>query len=575
MNNRFSLTLLALLAPLAALGAEIRVAGVSGELLAAAQDAAKTVSLEDASDDEARFAADEAVISVMRSLGYSTPFVRTRVSRGSQKDITRLDVSVEPGPRTVIARTDVVITGEAKDDPDFIRLFSSVPKEGDSLLHAQFDGFLNDVTALAAKKGYFDAKFTRSDLGINARRAKAVWFIAFDSGRRYRFGGLSTKGSQIEEPYLMNLAAFKKGEPYDSGKLADFSQNLSETGWFSSVVLVPDLAKAKGSHEAELDLTAEVAPKKKNAVDIGLGISSDVGPNLTLSWDKPWINARGHSFESELSLDSKEQSADLTYTIPVKASPLTDSYALKAGFKRTSLNDTKSDSQAVAVSRYHRLPSRWQVSAGFHILHDNFDQASSDSDTFALYPELAVSRTRQRGGVMPVWGDTQRYSIEIGRRIWASDIDFIRLQASGTLIRTYAQKHRFVARYSAGWISTDKFERMPTDLRFFAGGDRSIRGYDYKSISPRDENGKLTGASKMLTASLEYQYNFTGRWWGALFADAGEAVRSLSSHDFKKSLGAGIRWNSPIGPVKLDIAHPVGDSGEKGWTFYMGLGGEL
>lgn len=133
-----------------------------------------------------------------------------------------------------------------------------------------------------------------------------------------------------------------------------------------------------------------------------------------------------------------------------------------------------------------------------------------------IHPGVSINRTRQRGGLMPVWGDTQRYSIDISDTTWGSDIDFAVVQAQNVWIRTLADKHRFVARGNLGWIETNNFSRVPPSLRFFAGGDRSIRGYKYKSISPRDSDGKLTGASKLATGALEYQYNVTGKWWGAV-----------------------------------------------------------
>ena len=143
------------------------------------------------------------------------------------------------------------------------------------------------------------------------------------------------------------------------------------------------------------------------------------------------------------------------------------------------------------------------------------------------------------------------------------------------MIRTYAKKHRFVLRSHFGWIETSQFDQVPPDLRFFAGGDRSVRGYDYKSISPENDEGELTGASRLAVGSIEYQYNVTGKWWGAVFVDAGEAVNDFNSRDFKIGAGVGVRWASPLGPIKFDIARPVSDREEKGWQFYIGLGPEL
>ena len=116
---------------------------------------------------------------------------------------------------------------------------------------------------------------------------------------------------------------------------------------------------------------------------------------------------------------------------------------------------------------------------------------------------------------------------------------------------------------------------MPPDLRFFVGGDLSIRGYDYESVSPKNESGELEGGSKMFTASLEYQYNVTGNWWGAVFIDVGQSSHEFNFGDVKKGAGVGLRWRSPIGLVKLDVARAVNDPELTDWKLYFGLGGSL
>lgn len=146
----------------------------------------------------------------------------------------------------------------------------------------------------------------------------------------------------------------------------------------------------------------------------------------------------------------------------------------------------------LALSRNWEFSTGWQRSIGVHWMFDSFTQAGVSSNTMLVYPSISFSRTRSRGGMMPYWGDTQRYSIDTGTHYLGSDVDFIIMQAHGTLIRTPWRGHRFVVRGSAGKIKTNDFDEVPPDLRFFAGGDRSVRGYKYESISPRDSEGRLT-----------------------------------------------------------------------------------
>jgi translocation and assembly module TamA len=137
------------------------------------------------------------------------------------------------------------------------------------------------------------------------------------------------------------------------------------------------------------------------------------------------------------------------------------------------------------VSRFWDLSSGWQRAINLRWSLDHFTQANVTNTTMLLYPGVMISRTRSRGGLMPTWGDSQRYSIDYSNTMWGSDVDFSVMQAQNVWIRTLYDKHRFVMRGNLGWIETGDFDKVPPDLRFFAGGDRSIRGYKYKSISPK------------------------------------------------------------------------------------------
>ncbi|MDO4936298.1 MAG: autotransporter assembly complex family protein, partial [Sutterellaceae bacterium] len=315
--------------------------------------------------------------------------------------------------------------------------------------------------------------------------------------------------------------------------------------------------------------------RKRNLVETGLGYSSDIGPKAKIKWTRPWVNEKGHSFEVTGDVSAKEQVLDLSYRIPTQDDPLGDYWLVQGGYKYTDLNDTQSSQFAASVSRNQELESGWVRSASLNVLSDNFTQAAVDNNKLVIYPGISFTRTRARGGLSPEWGDTQRYAVSVANGIWASESDFVRMEASQTWLRTFAAKHRFIVRASLGWIETDDLNGVPPDLRFFAGGDNSVRGYDYKSISPKNESGELTGGSKMATASLEYQYNVTGNWWAAAFVDAGDSVKKFDEFSLNKGAGVGVRWNSPIGPVKVDVAWPIASDLDRGMHFYFGLGGAL
>ncbi len=124
-----------------------------------------------------------------------------------------------------------------------------------------------------------------------------------------------------------------------------------------------------------------------------------------------------------------------------------------------------------------------------------------------------------------------------------------------------------------GGTETDDYASVPPSLRFFAGGDQSVRGYDYQSLSPTNSRGDRVGGRYMLAVSGEYQFALTPTWRLATFADHGNAFNSLEIPSLKSGVGFGVRWVSPVGPLRLDLAHPLDGTG--GVRLHFSMGPEL
>ncbi|AMO50857.1 autotransporter assembly complex protein TamA [Kosakonia oryzendophytica] len=565
-----------LLASETAFAANVRLQleGLTGALQKNVRAQLSTIQSDEVTPDR-RFQArvDDAIREGLKALGYYEPTIDFELRPPPEKGRQVLIARVSPGEPVRIGGTDVILRGGARTDSDYLDLLKTRPANGTVLNHSDYDGFKKSLTNVALRKGYFDSQFNKSQLGIALDRHQAFWDIDYDSGQRYRFGAVTFEGSQIRDEYLQHLVPFHQGDYYQTKDLAELNRRLSATGWFKSVVVAPEFDKARKTKV--LPLKGVVSPRTENTIETGVGYSTDVGPRVKATWKKPWMNSYGHSLTTSMSVSAPEQQLDFSYKMPLLKNPLEQYYLVQGGFKRTDLNDTQADSTTLALSRYWDLSSGWQRAINLRWSLDHFTQASVTNTTMLLYPGVMISRTRSRGGLMPTWGDSQRYSVDYSNTAWGSDVDFLVMQAQNVWIRTLYDRHRFVVRGNLGWIETGDFDRVPPDLRFFAGGDRSIRGYKYKSIAPKDDDGKLIGASKLATGSLEYQYNVTGKWWGAAFIDSGEAVSDIRRSDIKTGAGVGVRWQSPVGPIKLDFAVPVGDKEEHGVQFYIGLGPEL
>jgi translocation and assembly module TamA len=131
---------------------------------------------------------------------------------------------------------------------------------------------------------------------------------------------------------------------------------------------------------------------------------------------------------------------------------------------------------------------------------------------------------------------------------------------------------RLLGRIELGYTSTNNFDDLPPELRFFAGGDNSVRGYAWQDLGPRDADDLATGATQVATWTLEYERNFRPDWSWAAFVDGGNA---FDGSDFEPAWGAGggVRWSSPIGPIRLDLARGFDERG--GWQLHFSAGPDL
>ncbi|WP_038499673.1 autotransporter assembly complex protein TamA [Candidatus Palibaumannia cicadellinicola] len=513
---------------------------------------------------------NDVVREELRALGYYSPTIdfelRPALNSGCDVLITNVDI----GKPITITGVNVVLRGDACLDIDYQQWVKlSKPALGSILNHRQYDNFKSGFSSLALRKGYFNAAFYKSQLSISPIRYQAYWDIDFDSGKRYRFGKVRFHGTQISEDYLQNIDLINLGASYSLEALAIFYNSLVASNLFKSVIISPDF------QDNTLLLDTMVTQCLRNKLEIGLGYSNDLGLRLKTLWHKPWLNSRGHSMKTSINLPVPEQVIEITYKIPLFHHYLEQYYLLQGRFKLAHINYNKSELTTLNVIRYWDISNSWQRAIHLRWSMNHFTEAKINNTTMLIYPSISMNRTRQRGGIMSTWGDSQRYSLSVSTTTWGSNVNFLLLQAQNVWIRTLAEKYRFVMRSHLGWIETNNFENIPPTLLFFAGGDHSIRGYKYQSLSPRNNYGKLTGALKLARVSLEYQYHMIGKWWGAVFIDSGEAVNDITQSNIRTGAGIGMRWQSPVGLFELDLATPVADKCEHGLQLYIGFGPEL
>ncbi|WP_446566240.1 autotransporter assembly complex protein TamA [Vibrio celticus] len=476
--------------------------------------------------------------------------------RRGENDLIMLDV--DAGEVMLVAKSNVVVSGEANNDQDFIELVNQAQlKQGQPLLHSEYDTLKRNLLSLAQQKGYLDGHFIESSLEVMPSLNQSNVNLHFSSGSRYQFGDLSVPISGIEPARIEAIRTFKWGDDFDTLKLSQYQSDLYGTGWFRSVIVKADFEEISNGKEVPIEVLAE--PNSRNIVQVGGGYSSDLGLRASLNWTKPWYNARGHSFEAQAYASKPEQSILLGYKIPTQ-NVLTDYYGIQFESKHVDYRDTSSFLNDLSFEKHWQLDSDWQSTMHVRYLQENYRQASENNESQLLLPGVTFSLLDRKNEQLEV-KHRHVYSLEYSDPNFFSDSRLLRIEGNSVLSWDISEKHKFHFRSNVGINVADTLSDIPSSLRFFAGGDGNLRGYGYESISPRDENGDLTGARYMFTAGLEYQYQVYRQLWLGAFYDVGDAFND--NVDWKSGTGLSLIWNSKYVPVKVDFAYglhaPQGD----------------
>ncbi|MGL0949257.1 autotransporter assembly complex protein TamA [Vibrio vulnificus] len=496
---------------------------------------------------------NKLVKSALNPYGYYHS--RLRVQRG-ENDLIVLDV--DAGEVMLVAKSNIAVSGEASNDEDFIELINQVQlKQGQPLLHSEYDTLKRNLISLAQQKGYLDGRFIESSLEVIPSLNQANVNLHYSSGSRYQFGELFVPSSGIEPARIEAMRTFEWGDDFDSLKLSQYQADLSGTDWFRSVIVKADFEQISNGQEVPIEVLAE--PNSRNIVQVGGGYSTDLGLRASLNWTKPWYNARGHSFEAQAYASKPEQSLLLGYKIPTQ-NALTDYYGIQFESKHVDYRDTSSFSNDLSFEKHWQLDSDWQSTMHVRYLQESYRQASENNESQLLLPGVTFSLLDRKNDQLEV-KHRHVYSLEYSDPNFSSDSRLLRIEGNSVLSWDISEKHKFHFRSNVGINVADALSDIPSSLRFFAGGDGNLRGYGYESISPRDENGDLTGARYMFTAGLEYQYQVYRQLWLGAFYDVGDAFNDKV--DWKSGTGLSLIWNSKYVPVKVDFAYgldaPQGD----------------
>lgn len=512
--------------------------------------------------------AEKEIEKALQPYGYYRPDIKTQLIT-SAKNQWLARYTVNAGPPIRIADFNFTVSEKIKNDPKFKSLLKSMTMQaGEAFSHLKYEELKKDYASLAAERGYFKAQFVKHRVEINLKTYQVRVELNFDGGVRYKFGEVILRQSVLEPEFLQKYVNFKRGQPYDQNKLIALQQTLNDSDYFSRVEVSPGIPDDISN---EVSINVILTPRKKHRYTAGVGYGTDTGARAKFGWEIPRFNNRGHRLNTEAKVSEIGYSLGTQYRVPV-LNPRTDQMIYSAGIVNQKTTSNESTISTIGGSLNHSI-GNWREIIALNYQQEKYIVAGDQGLSKLLMPSITLSRVWGRNSIYTLDGLRFDINLRAANDKLLSDTSFIQAQSGIKAITSIGKYDRIIARGRLGAIDTNDFHQLPSSVRFYAGGAQSVRGYAYQSLGPVDSTGKVVGGQYLMIGSLEYEHSLSEKWGAAIFYDAGNAYDQIDDK-LQHGAGFGIRWKSPIGPVRFDFASAISQT-KKPWRLHINIGPDL
>ncbi len=541
----------------------------------------------------ARLSADSELMSrILASEGYYDAVVETRIDRGEaeagangaaarNRSITAV-IDVKPGVRYTFS--DIVIDAKPTIPPGLIH--DNFPLViGEPIVAQRVQGAEAAIALKLPQEGYPFAKIGQRDILLDGDTGKGLYTLPVDIGARGLFGGIETTGKlAFDAEHVDVLARFKRGDLYDSRKVDDLRQALVATGLFATVAVEPQPTGESAGDDSEyvtMLVTQQAGPPRTIAANAGYGTGQ--GIRLEGSWTHRNFFPPEGALIARAVAGTKEQSLGVTMRRS-NAGRRDRTFELITEATRSRYNAFNAITGRVAARISYDSTPIWQkkltYAFGAELIatrEDDYDfalgQRVNDFYTIVgLNGQVGIDRTDNL--LDPTKGFRLTARVEPEGSLAGRFSPYARTQVDASGYYPVTDSIVLAGRVRVGSIVGAARERLAPSRRFYAGGGGSVRGFGYQELGPKDPNDDPIGGRSLNEAAVEARYRF-GNYGIVGFLDAGQVYRG-STPDFSNlRFGAGIggRFYTNFGPMRLDIATPLGRRpGEARITVYVSIG---
>jgi translocation and assembly module TamA len=510
------------------------------------------------------------VRKAMEPLGYYSPTVKHEVTHLSEKD-WRVVIHITPGRPVRLSDVTIEVHGPGKDDSAIQAVLARRDlKPGRRLNHGRYDRTKDDLLRAANNHGYLDARYTHAELLIDRKERRATVKLVLETGERYSFGQINISQDVIEPHAMRRLLRIREGDPYTLDALLRTQYVLDDTQYFSNVEVETG---DRDPQTLTVPVSIAALPNRRNRYAFSVGYATDTRARGRITWDNRLVNRAGHRLQTELIGSSVVKEATARYVIPVMDVALEKLEFMVNGTEE-ELGDVTSQRveftagltqviwknwQRVLFTRLTRENSR---SGSRSVFDENGNSTFQNKTDFYIIPGISIS-------TMPPYmtGETLRPYFVFAELTGSpnslgSDASYLRFRLEVERVFDLSRKWHLRMRGNLGASHVRKTFELPASQRFYAGGDRSVRGFALNEL-PIVKDGENTGRKNMLSASLQLERDLGRNFRGAVFYDTGNAFDKFIDEPLEYSAGVGVHYQIAVASIGIDVAQALSEQGRK------------
>lgn len=524
---------------------------------------------------------------LLSTQGYVNPSIQvTRSEAPAGETLPTITVDVQAGPPTIVKDIKLQFSGPiatAKALPETIqrrtiRQFWQLPK-GQRFTQSGWNNAKGRAERDLTAERYLAGKVSDSAARLDADDNTAALAINLDSGPVYHFGAPKISGLRNYQPEMVErFLRIPVGEQYSLVRLLQAQQQLVDTGFFDSVFLYMDPADDPANTTVQVQLNEA----KLQKIVLGVGASTNSGAGVSVEHTHNLSPFFGWKSVTKASVNKREHNLSAEVT----SQPNAEYWRWVLGANALRERDEEQDTRSQSV-RAGRIQTNEKIDRSIYAEYARSSLLKQDPNTLALFTDTnsalslnwAWTMRNYDSKIFPTsgWG----LGVEVGGGMTLSSAQsnkrtpfsrgVVRWQSYHPLdeileFDSDTDQGRIALRGQAGGISSKKDAALPAKLLFITGGDGSVRGYPYRSISAgtqtiNNRNYPLPGRF-LLVGSAEwqrpiYRQGVRSDWETAVFIDTGAVADEPKEMKLQTGVGAGLRWRSPIGPFQADLAYGV------------------